>query len=416
MRKLFSYENGLLLMMCLCNGVVALDRLTINFLAKPIQDEFHLSNTQLGLLASALSLVIAPSGFLLAWVADSTRRRKLILLVTLVAFSLFSALPALVYAYPMLLAARLLLGAAEGPILPVAQSVMAIESSPARRGFNMGIMQNLGAAVIGVGLGPIIFTQLADHFGWRTAFLASCIPGLLLALAILVWMRPVNEPAPSMGALPGREGGLMEVLRTRNILICIAIAGLFSAWLLVQNVFLALYLQTHDGLSLTQAGALIGLTGVAQAISGTVMPALSDRIGRKPALFIMTAFGVVAPLATLMVPGASPFLGLALFVGWLAGGAGPLYISIIPTESVSPRHAATAVAIALASGEIIGGVMGPTIAGRAADAYGLAAPFWITAGAAAICAALSLLLTETAPRKIAFSLREKEGPRRNVGG
>jgi MFS family permease len=395
--RLFSYENGLLLMMCLCNGVVALDRSTTNFLAKPIQDEFHLSNAQIGLLASALSIVIAPSGFLIAALADSTRKRKLILLIALTAFSIFSALPAILYAYPLLLGSRLLLGAAEGPILPVAQSVMAMESSPARRGFNMGILQNLGAAGLGVMLGPIIFSQLAAHFGWRAAFLASGVPGLLLALAIVAWMRPVKEPARQ--PTPGAEGGLGEVLGNRNILICIAIAGLFSAWLLVQGVFLTLYLQTKDGLSLTQAGLLISVTGVAQLIAGTVVPALSDRIGRKPALFVMTLIGVLAPVLTLAVPGSSPFLGLALFVGWLGGGAGPLYISIIPTESVPPRHAATAVAIALASGEIIGGVIGPAAAGHAADLFGLAAPFWITAGAAGLCALLTLFLKETAPSR-----------------
>ena len=403
MKKLFSYENGLLVLMCLCNGVVALDRLTVNFLGKPIQDEFHLSNTQIGLLSSALSLVIAPSGFFLASLADSTGKRKLILLVTLIAFSLFSALPAMIYAYPLLLGARLLLGAAEGPILPVAQSIMALESTPSRRGFNMGIMQNLGAAVIGVGFGPIIFTQLAHHFGWRTAFYVSGIPGLLLAAAVILWVRSPNvspEAAPAI-AIPGREGGLMEVLKTRNIQLCIAIAGLFSGWLLIQNIFLNLYIQNHDGWSLINVGYLIAGTGVAQAIAGTVAPALSDRIGRKAALIAMTTFGVVAPLVTVLVPGGSPILGTALFIGWLAGGAGPLYISIIPTESVTPRHAATAIAIALASGEVVGGILGPLVAGRAADMFGLAAPFWIAAGAAATCAVLSQFLTETAPRKLA---------------
>ncbi len=401
MRKFWSYENGLLLLMCLCNGVVALDRLTVNFLGKPIQDEFHLTNTQLSLLSSALSLVIAPSGFLLASIADSTRQRKLILLITLTAFSLFSALPAMIFAYPLLMSSRLLLGLAEGPILPIAQSIMALESTPSRRGLNMGVMQNLGAAAVGVGIGPIVFTQLAQHFGWRTAFLVSGVPGLLLVAAIVFLVRPPSERPPGLD-LPRatREGGLLDVLKTRNILLCIAISGLFSAWLLVQNIFLSLYLQNHDGWRLTSVGYVIAGTGIAQAVAGTVAPAISDRIGRKPALAAMCTFGMVAPLVTLLIPGASPVLGVALFIGWLAGGAGPLFISIIPTESVAPRHAATAVAIALASGEVFGGILGPFVAGRAADTFGLAAPFWITAIAAAICGVLAQFLVETAPSRV----------------
>ena len=401
--RIWSYENRLLIMMSLANGVVALDRLAVNFLAKPIKDEFNLSNTQLGLLASALSLVIAVSGFLLASLADATRRRKLVLVVTLVGFSIFSALTGLARSFGLLLGSRMLLGLAEGPICPVAQSVVAIESSPDRRGFNMGIMQNLGAAVVGAGLGPIVFTQIAAHFGWRSAFYLSCLPGLILAAVILMTMRPLsgeNAPATPALAQAAKDGSLWDVLKSRNILLCILISGLFSGWLLVQNIFLALYLQTHDGLSLTGAGWLISLTGAAMAISGAAIPALSDRIGRRPALAMITTFGVIAPLATLYVPAGGPWLGAALFVGWFGAGAGPLYVAIIPAESVGARHLATAVAISLAAGELIGGVASPFIAGRLADAFGLAAPFWFAAGAAAVCGVLSLFLLETAPRKV----------------
>ncbi len=83
----------------------------------------------------------------------------------------------------------------------------------------------------------------------------------------------------------------------------------------------------------------------------------------------------------------------------MGGGAGSLYIGVVPAEAVPRRHVATAVALALASGEIFGGVIGPALAGKAADVYGLAAPFWISAVCAAICAVLSLFLVETAPRK-----------------
>ncbi len=76
-------------------------------------------------------------------------------------------------------------------------------------------------------------------------------------------------------------------------------------------------------------------------------------------------------------------------------------MAVVPTESAPARHAATAVAISLAAGEILGGVFAPTLAGRIADITGPGAPFWICAGCAGISGLLALLLKETAPAALA---------------
>ena len=399
--RIWSYENGLVLMMSLTNGVVTLDRLAINFLSPYIVGEFHINNTQLGLLASALSVAIAASGYLLASLADATRRRKQILVTMLVLFSVCSAFSGLAGGFASLLIARSVLGLAEGPIAPIAQSVTSIESSERRRGLNMGVALNLGAAVIGLGLGPILATRLAEAFGWRSAFFVSCAPGLLLALAIGLFMRPLRKAPPAAGATPHKVGlgGLLSVLTSRNMLLCVLISGLYSSWLLVQSIFLPLYLVRIDGLKPTEMGLVVAVTGIATAVAGMAVPALSDRIGRRPALALVTTFGALAPLATLFVHGPEPLLATALMIGYLGGGAGPLYVGIVPTESVPARHVATAVAVSLAAGELIGGVAAPAIAGRAADLFSLAAPFWISAGCALVCGVLSLFLIETAPGK-----------------
>ncbi len=55
----------------------------------------------------------------------------------------------------------------------------------------------------------------------------------------------------------------------------------------------------------------------------------------------------------------------------------------------------------MGSSEIIGGVLAPTIAGSAADAYGLTAPLWIVAGLAVAACLVSMTLRETAPAVLA---------------
>jgi len=390
-------------MMSAANGVIALDRGVINFLADPISKELHLNFTQLGLLSSALSIAVALSGLLLASLADASGKRKLIQLITLTLFSVLSASSGLALGFFTLFIARLVMGLAEGPILPIGQSIMSIVSSPERRGFNMGFMQAVGAFGIGLILGPIVFTQIGAAFGWRVGFFLSGVPGLLSAIAILLWVKPLPQAAIKQVAKEAKEERAhpLELFKSRNMVLCMAISGLLSAWLIVQGVFMQRYLINIDQMKLTDTGFLISATGIGGLIGGPAFSGLSDWIGRKPTLLLACVGGAFAPLAVILIHGSFALLAAGLFVGWLiGGGAGPLYVAVIPTESVSPRLSATAVAVSLAFGEIIGGVIGPAAAGRLADATTLAAPFWISFGCAIVSAVLTLFLSETAPRKV----------------
>jgi len=56
--------------------------------------------------------------------------------------------------------------------------------------------------------------------------------------------------------------------------------------------------------------------------------------------------------------------------------------------------------VCMGTGEIIGGVLSPSIAGFAADLAGLQAPLWIMLGLAIAGGLLALGLRETAPRVV----------------
>ena len=106
------YELGLLVLLSFANGVVALDRLTGLYLSPYIVAELGLTNTQLGLLGGALSLAVALSSVWVGRVADATGRRKSILIVCTIIFSLGSAGGGLAAGFALLFAARFLLGLA----------------------------------------------------------------------------------------------------------------------------------------------------------------------------------------------------------------------------------------------------------------------------------------------------------------
>jgi MFS family permease len=62
---------------------------------------------------------------------------------------------------------------------------------------------------------------------------------------------------------------------------------------------------------------------------------------------------------------------------------------------------ATAVALVVGLGEILGGVAGPTLSGIAADHWGLRAPMWITVGCLLVAIGAASAMQETAPRALA---------------
>jgi cyanate permease len=89
------------------------------------------------------------------------------------------------------------------------------------------------------------------------------------------------------------------------------------------------------------------------------------------------------------------------FVGWGVNGIFPLFMATVPSESVDPKHQATVLGLCMGSGEVLGGVLSPSLAGMAADRVGLTAPLWIMLGLTILSGLLACGLRETAPRLLA---------------
>lgn len=392
-----GYEIGLLLLLTFANGVVGLDRLTASFLSPYIVADLRLTNTQLGLLGASLSLAIAVSAFLLGRVADRTGKRKTILLVCTIVFSIGSALGGFASGFAFLFLARFALGLAEGPMVPVSQAIMADASAPERRGLNMGLMQMVGAFLLGAMIGPILATHIADAYGWRAAFFLSGVPGLLLALGIALTIRDTPKPMAREDSLP-LFATIATLLRIRNMRIAVALAAVYSAWVMVQNVFLPVYLTQAKALPATTMGVVLGMCGLAGVAGGILLPGLSDRIGRRPVCAIACFASIGTPIALMLIPAGSAMpLALAILIGWIPIGIAPLYCAVIPSESVPPAMVTSAIGLAMGTAELLGGVVAPFAAGSAADAFGLAAPLWLCLGFAIISGLLALMLDETAP-------------------
>ena len=90
-----------------------------------------------------------------------------------------------------------------------------------------------------------------------------------------------------------------------------------------------------------------------------------------------------------------------MFVGWMGMGIFPLFMGVVPAETLGRARAATAMGLVVGVGELSGGVFGPLIAGNLADNYSLDVALWLQAGLALAGGITALALTETNPRVLA---------------
>ena len=406
MRRWFShYENRLLFVLSLSFGFVFFDRNAMSFLAPFVAKDLNLSNTQIGLLVSALSLTWALSGYLLGAQSDRSGRRKPYLLVAVIVFSACSFISGLAGSFFMLLAARLLMGVAEGPILPISQTLMAMNSTPTRRGQNMGIMQNFGSNLLGSCIAPLVLVAIASHYDWRLAFFVAGIPGLMAAWLIWKYVKEpkaVIAPVATTITAPANDA-LRDLLRYRNVWLSMLIACFYVAWMVLGWAFMPVYYMNERHFSSTEMGILMSVLGASATICSYIVPALSDRLGRRTVVVVFSLIGALTPLAALYFDGPFWMLCLILFLTWSASGVAPIFMATIPSETVPAHRIAACVGLVMGMGEIVGGVLSPIAGGWLADIAGLSAPLMLQAACAVVVGLLGLWLHETAPLRAKHS-------------
>ncbi|MBN8832613.1 MAG: MFS transporter [Sphingomonadales bacterium] len=399
-----GYELRVVLLLGLAYGFAFYDRMTMAFLSPFVVEDLGLNNAQVGALGSGLSLTWALGAYVIGRWSDKTGKRKPFLLAALLIFSLSSVLSGLSRDIWTLLASRVIMGAAEGPFLPICLAIIAAASAPQRRGLNSGIVQNGFGSLLGNALAPLLVVAIASAWGWRTSFYTAGIPGLILFFIIWKFIdEPPRAPADLAPAAAGEKGsdGFLAMLRHQNIALCAIISCLAVGSIVLGSIFLPLFLTQVRGYAPQTMASIMAILGLCPAIGGVLVTWISDRIGRRPPMVVFGLLMTLCPLAALFVDGSIMLLTGLMFIGWIGIGIFPLFMGVIPAETLAFRNTAAAMGIVVAIGEIFGGVLAPVLAGWIADQSSLMLPLAIQAGmsfAAGLCA---LLLRETNPAVLA---------------
>ncbi|MGF7171755.1 putative MFS family arabinose efflux permease [Sphingobium xanthum] len=399
-----GYELRVVLLLGLAYGFAFYDRMTMAFLSPFVVEDLKLNNTQVGALGSGLSLTWALGAYFIGRWSDKTGKRKPFLLGALLIFSLSSILSGLSTDFWTLLASRVIMGAAEGPFLPICLAIIAAASAPQRRGLNSGIVQNGFGSLLGNALAPLLVVAIAVQWGWRTSFFTAGLPGLILLFIIWRFIdEPPATPADQQPAATGAKSsdGFVAMLRHSNILICAIISCLAVGSIVLGSIFLPLFLTQVRGYSPTTMSTIMAILGICPVVGGVLVTWISDRIGRRTPMIVFSLLMTLCPLAALLVKDSVVLMTSLMFIGWIGIGIFPLFMGVIPAETLSFRNTAAAMGIVVAIGEIFGGVAAPVMAGWIADQSSLFLPLAIQAGMSFAGGLAAFLLRETNPAVLA---------------
>nr|WP_315244328.1 MFS transporter [uncultured Albidiferax sp.] len=394
------YEWKAVTLLCLGFGLVGIDRFMILPLFPVISQELHLNYQDLGQITGVLSIAWGLASIFMGHLSDRLGHRK-VLIPAVIVFSLLAGFSGLATGVVSMMAIRALMGLAEGAFTPVSIVATLDASKPSRQGRNIGIQQ-MALPLFGLGIAPVLVTQLLKVVEWHWIFALVSIPGLLIAYLLY---RVLRNTTPAVAALhtathDASAHKWSDVFRYRNIPLNMLGMLCWLTCLVVLSALLPSYLIDYLHLSLEQMGLVLSAIGFGGTLGTLVMPALSDRLGRKPVM-ILSVLGAGIGLYFLMHTGAEPYrlFGSLFATLFFVFSMICLTVGPISAESVPAKLMTTASGIVVGTGEIFGGGIAPVIAGYVAQHYGIQYILHLAAVALVLGCVVVLFLQETAPSK-----------------
>ncbi|MBV8852786.1 MAG: MFS transporter, partial [Sinobacteraceae bacterium] len=176
-----------LILTCLIYMINIADRYVVSTVLEPIRIELHLNDKGAAFLTGVpLGLFYVTLGIPISWLADRSNRRN-ILGVCVLIWSGFTAACGLSRTYLQFLFARIGVGTGEAGGTPTSNALLADYFPAERRPMAFTIFA-LGAP-LGAWLGADVAGAIANAYGWRAAFLALGVPGVLIGALVLLSVR-----------------------------------------------------------------------------------------------------------------------------------------------------------------------------------------------------------------------------------
>jgi len=353
---------------------------TFYLLLPLIGSELGLSYAQIGSILTAQFVAGAISNVPGGLIVDSVGRKGVLMAISLAWVGIPYLLMGFSHAYWQLLTCATLVGIGNNLWHPTAIPLLG-NRFPTRRGLVMSFHSM--AANVGDALAPLAAGALLNLLSWRDVVLINVVPGLLMALLLLIYFgrpQPGDELAGSQRV--ARSGAAMlrifaTLLRNRTVTM-LSIGSAFRAMTqMALLTFLPLFLAHELDLAPVWIGACMFALQAAGFAAAPIAGHLSDRMGRRQIIVSSMAMSALVLLFMALAGRSLAFVVFIAVLGFFLFAIRAVLQAWL-LDATPPEMGGTSVGF-LFGIQALGAAIGPFIAGVVADHYGLVATFYFLA-------------------------------------
>lgn len=387
-----SYAWFAVASLSLINMVSYIERQILTLLFAPIKRDFHLTDTEVSLLAGAAFVIFfVLFGLLFGRLADRANRKRIILIGALF-WSFATTACGLAQNFAHLFIARISVGIGEASLSPSALSTIS-DYFPRER-LTRAISFYTGAQYVGAGLAlvvgglaikfvallpPVALPGLGVLRPWQMTFVFVGLGGLLFAIPMLFVREPVRRglataPVPSDKA--AQRSQLIAFFAANRRMLGCHFAGFsintmlgfgIAAW--VPTFFIRVHHWQAQDIGYAY-GAIMAVMGLSGALVGGRLAEWLEGRGMKDVYFVMpmvtASINMVLFPAAMFAPNATTalcILTVSTFIGTL-----PLSLIMASIQAVSPNQLrGQLVSIFSFLANVLGVASGPTVVALLTD-------------------------------------------------
>jgi len=363
-----------------------------------VQDEFHVTNTQIGILTTAFLGFYTLAAPFVGPLADRYSRKTIIMLGG-VFWSGLTLLTAVTHTYTELLIRHTLVGVGEATFVTIAPTFVSDLFAEKVRGRILGVFYL--AIPVGSAAGFLLGGHLAPHYGWRVPFYVAAAPGFVLAIAVLFLKEPERGQFDSLKETPER-GTVLGLARNPAFLSATLGMAAMTFSLGGIQVWMPKFLISERGYTLGDANFAFGIIVVADGILAALIGGwLGDYLlpRMKSSYYFISALSMLLGVPVMIValfakgPLMIPAIGVAAF--FLLFNTAPLNAAVI--NSVGAHIRATGLAVNIFIIHFLGDMPSPTMMGWVADRRSLQTAFILPVIAMGVSSAILFYGMKFAP-------------------